>query len=374
MSGILFSQQLSRLDTDDLWLRLGGHSEQEVEYWLSNPEKIPGNTGALSVLLSPAARNYIEPLAQLSCAVTRQRFGNNIGLFAPLYVSNLCSNDCDYCGFSMKNSIKRKVLSSSELNDEANILKQRGIESLLLVSGEHEQKVGVEYFAKVLSQLRDEFSYLAIEVQPLPTEEYRQLVECGLNAVMVYQETYCPRVYAKHHIRGRKRDFEWRLNCPDRTASAGVDKIGLGVLLGLSEWRRDALLLGHHLAYLENRYWRSRYSISMPRLRPCTGNTVIANEISDLDFVQMLCAFRLFSPETEISLSTRESVSFRDNLLKLGITHMSSDSSTEPGGYSNPNSQLDQFQVSDERSTAEVAHAIRLAGLQPVWKDWQSQW
>lgn len=374
MKDDVFSHQLSRLDIDRLTFRLASHSEEQVLYWLAHPHQIQGNLEALSTLLSPAAGKQIELLAELSYDKTRQRFGNNIGLFAPLYVSNLCSNDCDYCGFSIRNRIKRKVLNADELRAEAKILRQRGIESLLLVSGEHERKVGADYFANALSQLRDEFSYLAIEVQPLASDEYQRLVDSGLNAVMVYQETYCPSVYAQHHLRGRKADFRWRVDCPDRAASAGVDKVGLGILLGLSDWRRDALLLGHHLAYLEKQYWRCRYSISMPRLRPCAGSNVIAHQVKDLDFVQMLCAFRLFSPDVEINLSTRESVSFRDNLLKLGVTHMSADSSTEPGGYASPNTQLDQFQVSDERTMLEVASAIRVAGLQPVWKDWQTQW
>lgn len=374
MKQVNFSQKLAELDLDHLWLNLGSHTEKEVEYWLAHPESVAGNTEALSALLSPAAANYLEPLAQLSSAMTRQRFGNNIGLYAPLYVSNLCSNDCDYCGFSMGNSIKRKVLNDAEIDAEARILRQRGIESVLLVSGEHERKVGVDYFANILPRLKTEFSYLAIEIQPLSDSDYRHLVGHGLNAVMVYQETYRANIYAQHHLRGRKTDFQWRLDCADRAASAGVDKIGLGVLLGLTDWRLDALLLGYHLAHLEQRHWRSRFSLSMPRLRPCAGSGIDVQEMSDRAFVQMLCAFRLFSPNTELSLSTRESATMRNNLLKLGITHMSADSSTEPGGYSNPNTQLDQFEISDERTVTEVAAAIRQAGLQPVWKDWQNQW
>ncbi len=374
MKKVTFSQRLSELDLDHLWLSMGSHSEKEVEYWLAHPESVAGNTEALSALLSPAAAKYLEPMAQLSSALTRQRFGNSIGLYAPLYVSNLCSNDCDYCGFSSGNSIKRKVLNDEEIDADARILRERGIESLLLVSGEHERKVGVDYFAGILPRLKNEFSYLAIEIQPLSEDGYRRLVDCGLNAVMVYQETYRSGIYAEHHIRGRKTDFQWRLDCPDRAASAGVDKIGLGALLGLADWRLDALLLGYHLAHMEKRHWRSRFSISMPRLRPYTGSPIEVHEMSDQAFVQMLCAFRLFSPNTELSLSTRESPALRNNLLNLGITHMSADSSTEPGGYSNPHTQLDQFEISDDRTVIEVADAIRQAGLQPVWKDWQSQW
>lgn len=369
-----FSQRLRELDIDHLRLSQGAHTQHEIEGWLANPNAIIGNPNALSALLSPAAEKYIEPLAQLSSSLTRQRFGNTIGLYAPLYVSNLCANDCDYCGFSMSNSIKRKILSEKEIEVEARVLRERGIESVLLVSGEHERKVGIDYFSDILPALKSTFSYLAIEIQPLSEADYAHLVDKGLDAVMVYQETYRASVYALHHIRGKKTNFNWRLDCPDRAARAGVEKIGLGVLLGLTDWRLDALLLGYHLAYLEKRYWRSRFSLSMPRLRPCTGSGIDVQEMSDRAFVQMLCAFRLFSPNSELSLSTRESATLRDHLLRLGVTHMSAQSSTEPGGYSSPNTQLDQFEISDERSVLEVATAIRHAGLQPIWKDWHSEW
>ena len=366
-----FADVFAKLAVDDLRLKLYGTKTSDVERALANPQ---GDLGALLALLSPAARPYLELMAQKSSALTRQRFGANIGLYLPLYLSNLCANDCDYCGFSMSNKIKRKVLSAAELEQEMNIIKQRGFDSVLLVSGEHETKVGLEYFLKVLPQVKEKFSYLAMEVQPLETNEYRLLVESGLDAVMLYQETYNPTCYKQHHIRGKKRDFEYRLNSLDRLAKAGVEKIGLGVLLGLDDWRMDALLMGYHLDYMEKNYWRSRYSISLPRLRPCTGGVTPKTLIDDAGLVQMICAFRLFNPQLEISLSTRETPQLRDNLLPLGVTNISAGSSTEPGGYSAPNSQLDQFSLGDERSVQEVVGVMQSQSLTPVWKDWQSQW
>ncbi|GAB1104857.1 MAG: 2-iminoacetate synthase ThiH [Shewanella algae] len=336
-----FLERFTAIDRDLLRLAIASVSAAEVERCLARPETIAHNPSALPILLSPAAREFLEPMAQLSAALTRKKFGANIGLYAPLYVSNLCANDCDYCGFSMSNKIRRKTLSQAELDAEIAILKQRGFDSVLLVSGEHETKVGLDYFAQALLRLKQDFSYLAIEVQPLAEAGYRRLVDEGLDAVMVYQETYQPATYDRHHLRGNKKDFGFRLNTPDRAARAGVDKIGLGVLLGLDDWRLDSALMGLHLDHLQQKYWRS---------------------------------MRLFSPALELSLSTRESASLRDNLLPLGITHVSAASSTEPGGYSNPKLQLDQFQISDERTVPEVVSAIRAQGMQPVWKDWDASW
>lgn len=333
-----------------------------------------GDLSGLLALLSPAAEPYLELMAQQAARLTRQRFGRNIGMYLPLYVSNLCANECDYCGFSMSNKIKRKVLNRSELEAEMAVIKAQGFDSILIVSGEHETKVGIDYFASMMSDVKRQFSYVAMEVQPLKESEYHDLVELGLDAVMLYQETYNPITYKAHHTRGNKQDFQYRLESPERIARAGVDKIGLGVLLGLDDWRLDALLMGHHLDYLEKQFWRTRYSISLPRLRPCVGGIAPKVELTDRGLVQLICAFRLFNAELEISLSTRESTSFRDNLLGLGITQMSAGSSTQPGGYVSPDTELDQFEISDDRSAEEVANVLKSRGFVPVWKDWERGW
>ncbi|MDO6694942.1 2-iminoacetate synthase ThiH [Aliiglaciecola sp. 3_MG-2023] len=366
-----FVDTFKQLDLIELQLSLNSTTSADVESALRHPS---GDLDALMALLSPAAIPYLEQMAQQARQISLQRFGHNIQLFAPMYLSNLCANECDYCGFTLSNKIKRKVLNNQEIEQEMQILKSRGFDSLLLVTGEHERKVGLDYFARVLPQCKRHFSHVSIEVQPLETDQYRQLVSLGLDGVMLYQETYHPVTYAKHHIRGKKSDFFNRLDSPDRLAQANVDKIGLGVLLGLDDWRIDALVMGHHLAYLENRYWRSKYSISLPRLRPCSGGIDPKVPISDTGLVQLICAFRLFNEAVEISLSTRETSQFRNNLIPLGITHMSAGSSTEPGGYAQPASQLEQFDISDERSVKEVDEAIKSKGYTPVYKDWQGDW
>ncbi|MBT1445975.1 2-iminoacetate synthase ThiH [Shewanella sp. JM162201] len=366
-----FSEVFAALDIDRWRLGLYSATAADVERALRAPA---GRLDALMALLSPAAEPYLEQMAQQSVRLTRKRFGANIGMYLPLYLSNLCANECDYCGFSMVNKIKRKTLNDAEIGREIALIQAMGYDSVLLVSGEHETKVGMDYFRRVLPQVKSAFSYLAMEVQPLSEADYAELVSLGLDAVMVYQETYQRRTYSEHHTRGKKTDFIWRLDTPDRLARAGVDKIGLGVLLGLDDWRLDALIMGHHLQYLENRYWRSRYSISLPRLRPCTGGVAPKTEISDRGLVQMICAFRLFSESLDISLSTRERPDFRDNLFALGITQTSAGSATSPGGYSEPDTHLDQFEISDERSAATIASVLKSRGLNPVWKDWESGW
>ncbi len=368
MSFLAYLQTISR---EKLSLSLYSATSVDVERAINAPT---GDLNSLLALLSPAAEPYLEVMAQKSAQLTRQRFGANIGMYIPLYLSNLCANECDYCGFSMSNKLKRKTLNSSELSDEMAVIKSMGYDSILLVSGEHETKVGIDYFKKVLPQVKAEFSYLAMEVQPLAEGDYKELVQLGLDAVMIYQETYNPHTYAKHHTRGKKSDYAHRLDTPERIAKSGIDKIGLGVLLGLDDWRLDALLLGHHLAYLESKYWRTRYSVSLPRLRPCIGGISPKVELTDRGLVQLICAFRLFNHQLDISLSTREAPELRDNLFSLGVTTISAGSSTQPGGYVNPDTQLDQFEISDERSPMSVGEAMKQRGLNPVWKDWESAW
>lgn len=366
-----FAEVFSGIDRDDLRLSMYSTSALDVQRALLNPS---GNLSSLMALLSPAAEPFIEQMAQQAMRLTQKRFGHNISLFIPLYLSNLCANECDYCGFTMSNKIKRKILNEKEIDAEIAVIKSRGFDSVLLVTGEHETKVGIHYLSQMVPHIKQHFSHLAMEVQPLATNEYQQLIELGLDAVMLYQETYQTSTYAKHHTRGKKQDFAYRINSPDRLGEAGIDKMGLGVLLGLDDWRLDALMMGHHLQYLENKFWRSKYSISLPRLRPCTGGIQPKSPITDIGLVQVICAFRLFSEQLEISLSTRESNELRNNLIPLGITHMSAGSSTQPGGYAAATPELDQFEISDERAVEEVAAMIHQKGYQAVFKDWEGGW
>lgn len=362
-----FVDYLSNLNWDDIRLRLYAKTASDVERAL-NKSKL--DIDDFMALISPAAEPLIERMAQKAQQMTRERFGNVINFYIPLYLSNLCSNNCTYCGFSMNNKIKRKTLSSEEIAAEVSAIKQMNFDNLLLVTGEHETKVGMDYFRNVVPKIKQHFSYLGMEVQPLAEAEYAELVSCGLDAVMVYQETYHRKTYAEHHLRGNKTDFDFRLDTPDRLGRAGIDKIGLGVLIGLEDWRTDLVHLAHHLSYLEKQYWQTRYSISFPRIRPCEGGVTTKSDMTDKQLVQAICAFRILNPQVELSLSTRESAQFRDNVAPIAITSLSAASQTQPGGYATKNSYLEQFSIGDERSVEQVADAIVARGLQPVWKDW----
>lgn len=327
----------------------------------------------LAQLLSKEAAQHIELMAATAARLTRQRFGHTMRLFIPLYLSNLCANDCTYCGFSMSNAIKRTTLSMDDLHKECQALKQQGFDSVLLVAGEHERKVGMPYFRQAFAVVSQYFSHIALEVQPLAQKDYAELRGYGLAAVYVYQETYQRSAYDKHHLRGNKTDMQWRLQTPDRVAAAGVDKIGLGVLLGLADWREDALDCARHLRYLQQHYWRSRYSMAFPRLRPCAGGINSEHLVDDKTLVQLICAFRLFEPDLELTLSTREPAMLRDHLMPLGITHMSAGSKTQPGGYADDTIALEQFATSDPRSAKQVCKALLTYGFEPIWKDWQRE-
>ena len=334
-----------------------------------------GGLEDFTALLSPiAASEFLEPMARLSHSLTQKRFGKAIRLFAPLYLSNECNNVCDYCGFSLGNKIVRKTLNQAELLREAGILKKMGFDHILLVTGESTRKVGLDYINQSLSTLRPYFSNLSIEVQPLQQEEYAVLKSSGLHAVLVYQETYNQESYAQHHLKGKKSNFEWRLATPDRLGKAGVHKIGLGCLFGLTkDWRADAFFAGHHMDYLQRKYWRTQYSMSFPRLRPCAGEIPPEVSLADRDLVQLICAFRIFNHELEISISTRESSELRDHLLPLGVTTMSAGSKTNPGGYGEDES-LEQFEISDSRSVSEVSSQLQQSGYDVVWKDWDQSY
>ncbi|EGR1480042.1 2-iminoacetate synthase ThiH [Vibrio parahaemolyticus] len=369
-----FYDRFQQLDWDDISMSIYAKTAQDVERALAKPKR---DLEDFKALISPAAEPYLEQMAKISYSLTRKRFGNTMSLYIPLYLSNLCANACTYCGFSMENRIKRRTLNRDELEAEIGAIKRMKFDSVLLVTGEHETKVGMKYFREMVPIIKQRFNYLAMEVQPLDQDEYAELKTLGLDAVMVYQETYHPKTYAQHHLRGNKMDFRYRLETPDRLAKAGIDKIGLGALIGLEEWRTDCFFAAAHLDYLERTYWQSRYSISFPRLRPCAGNTPASglqpkSVMTDKQLVQLICAYRLFNPEVELSLSTRESPQFRDNVLPLGITSMSAASKTQPGGYATEEVELEQFEISDERSAASVEDMIRAKGFDPVWRDWHS--
>jgi len=323
-------------------------------------------------LISPAAAPYLEKMAQLSRQLTLKRFGKVMQLYVPLYLSNECNNICTYCGFSFDNKVRRKTLSPMEIMQEVAVIKDMGYDHVLLVTGEANQSVHTDYFKKVLELIGPHFSHISMEVQPMDLADYEELIPLGLNTVLVYQETYHREDYKKHHPKGKKSNFEYRLETPDRLGKAGIHKMGLGVLIGLEDWRTDSFFTALHLGYLEKKYWRSKYSLSFPRLRPFSGGLEPKVKMTDRELVQLICAYRLLNGEVELSISTRESTVFRDHIVNLGITAISAGSKTNPGGYAVEPESLEQFEISDERSPAQIADMLRKQGYEPVWKDWDN--
>lgn len=320
-------------------------------------------------LLSPAALPFLDDMATLSHNLTQKRFGKTLQLYIPLYLSNKCINNCVYCGFRRDNRIKRITLTEDQILKELKIIKSHGFDHVLLVTGESSTSAGIEYFEKVLRLIRPYFSHISMEVQALDQDDYSRLIRLGLNTVLIYQETY-GKNYSEFHPDGVKKDFFYRLETPDRLGAAGIYKIGLGCLLGLDDWRTDSWFVGLHVSYLEKLYWKTRYSISFPRLRPATKIIEPRVTVSDRDLVQLICAYRIFDENLEISISTRESENFRNNAIKLGVTSISAGSRTEPGGYSALTDELEQFEINDSRTPEEIAEMISTQGYDPVWKDW----
>lgn len=348
--------------------RIDGVTPQKVEDSLSKEERSPED---FLNLISKTAEPYLEEMAQKSRSLTLKRFGKVMQLYAPMYLSNECSNVCTYCGFSVENKTPRITLNMEQVEQEAKELKKRGFEHLLLLTGESKE-VGLSYFKKTLNLIRSYFAHISLEVQPLEISDYRGLIAEGLDGVVVYQETYRKSTYRYHHPRGKKSHFDYRLVTPDKLGLAGLQKIGLGVLLGLENWRADAFFTAIHLNYLKKHYWKSKYSISFPRLRPALGVAPPRNPISDKELVQLITSWRLLDPDLELTLSTRENDSFRDKVCQLGITAMSAGSKTSPGAYSCfvEKEELGQFEISDNRSLSEVSVMLKNKGYEPITKDW----
>lgn len=350
-------------------------------------------------LISPSAASFLELLGRKAHAITQQRFGKVIRLFAPLYLSNECINNCKYCGFSRDNPILRVTLTPEQVRQETEALLGQGFRNILLVSGEHPKFVSDEYMAECVRIVHALAPSVSLEIGPMETPQYRPLVAAGAEGLVVYQETYDPVVYQEMHTAGPKRNFAWRLETPERAYAAGFRRLGIAPLYGLANWRYEALAVAAHAQYLLRLCWKASLTISLPRLRPCAGEFQPLTHMTDREMVQLVCAFRLMFPDVGLVLSTRESPKLRDGLVPLGITLMSAGSHTEPGGYTGAGKEnlhqtrrgriveaddgergasagqrhaTEQFNIADARSAGDVAERLRHMGYEPVWKDWDA--
>lgn len=349
--------------------------------------------GRFEHLVAPKSDQELEAMAQASRLLTLQNFGRTMRLFAPLYLSNECINNCRYCGFSRDNPILRVTLDVDEVVAEARHLASQGFRQILLVAGEHPKFVSGDYLAECVRALASDFSSISIEVGPMETEDYLPIVGAGAEGLVVYQETYNRGVYAEMHTAGPKRDFNFRLDCIERGYAAGFRRLGIGALIGLSPWRDEAIALAAHLEHLFRQCWQAQITASLPRLRPAAGGFRPLFSMTDRELAQLVCALRITFPQLGVVLSTRERAALRDSLALIGVTMMSAGSHTEPGGYTRQGREhlhrtvrgrilapeyqdgqdqlaTGQFEISDERSPSEIAAVLRRRGLEPVWKDW----
>lgn len=367
-----FAKTLAAWPAERLQELLARVGPESVERALTREELHPED---LLALLSPAASLHLEAMARRANRLTRQHFGRTISLYVPLYLSNVCTSECTYCFFARgaEGRGRRHTLSPAELRRECQALARHGFKSLLLVSGDAPRAVPLSYLAQAVAIAREYFPSVTVEVYALEEEDYRTLVAQGLEGVTLYMETYHRDTYAKVHMAGKKRDFDYRLGAMERAGRAGVRRLSIGALLGLFDWRLEGFWLGLHARFLQKECWQSAVAVSFPRLRHAPARHQLRYPVSDRDLVQLMLALRLFLPEAGFNLSTREPAALRDRLIPLGVTHMSAGSSTRPGGYTHPEEDtLAQFEVEDRRSPAEVAAAIRRAGYDPVWKDFDA--
>ena len=360
------------LDGGDFWQgRLAEVSRGDVEKVLVG---VAGSYSLerLAVLISPAAEDYLEEMARQAQRLTVQRFGRTIRLYAPLYVSNYCSNSCLYCGFNRQSEFERTRLTIDEAVVEAELIAAEGFRDILLVSSEDRKFINVDYLSELARRLRGKFSSISVEIYQMNEEEYRKLFEAGIDGVTLYQETYERGEYCRYHPAGAKSDYDNRLESLGRAASAGMREIGFGVLLGLSDWRVEALAMAEHAHYLIKHYWKSHVSFSFPRLRPAheVEGSQFAHLLERKSLAQMMMALRLCFADAGLVLSTREGAELRDDLIKLGVTRLSAGSKTNPGGYSSSCDSVKQFEVDDNRSAGQVAEMLKGQGFEAVWKDW----
>ncbi|MCP9612023.1 2-iminoacetate synthase ThiH [Coprobacter tertius] len=365
----MFSEELEKISWEETTRDIYAKTASDVEFALSKQRLL--DIEDFKALISPAAIPYLETMAQLSRKYTLERFGKTISMFVPLYITNSCTNFCIYCGFNHNNPMQRVILNEEEIVNEYKAIKKLApFENLLIVTGENPAKAGVPYIKRALELAKPYFSNLQIEVMPLKAEEYEELTHSGLNGVICFQETYNKSNYNIYHPKGMKSKFEWRVNGFDRMGQAGVHKIGMGVLIGLEDWRTDITMMAYHLRYLQKHYWKTKYSVNFPRMRPSEGHFKPNVIMSDKELAQVTFAMRIFDHDVDISYSTRENAEFRNHMATLGVTTMSAESKTEPGGYFTYPQALEQFHVSDERTAVQVEKDLKALGREPVWKDW----
>lgn len=323
-------------------------------------------------LLSPAALPFLEEIAQKAQKETRKHFGNSVAIFTPLYIANYCENYCVYCGFNCHNKIKRAQLNYEEIEQEMQAIAETGLEEVLILTGESPNKSSVEYIGEACKIAKKYFKLIGLEVYPMDSKDYAYLHECGADFVTVFQETYNSDKYKTLHLGGRKRIFPYRVNAQERAIMGGMRGVGFAALLGLDDFRKDALATGMHAYLLQKKYPHAEIAFSCPRLRPIINNDKInPKDVHEPQLLQIICAYRIFMPFASITISTRECERFRDNIIQIAATKISAGVNVGIGGHSQEEEKGDeQFEISDGRSVDEIYHMIEDKGMQPVMTDY----
>ena len=323
-------------------------------------------------LLSPAALPFLEEIAQKAQKETRKHFGNSVAIFTPLYIANYCENYCVYCGFNCHNKIKRAQLNYEEIEKEMQAIAATGLEEVLILTGESPNKSSVEYIGEACKIAKKYFKLIGLEVYPMDSKDYAYLHVCGADFVTVFQETYNSDKYKTLHLGGRKRIFPYRLNAQERAIMGGMRGVGFAALLGLDDFRKDALATGMHAYLLQKKYPHAEIAFSCPRLRPIINNDKInPKDVHEPQLLQIICAYRIFMPFASITISTRECERFRDNIIQIAATKISAGVNVGIGGHSQEEEKGDeQFEISDGRSVDEIYHMIEDNGMQPVMTDY----
>lgn len=332
----------------------------------------------VKALLSPAAAPYLEQMAQRAEWETQRHFGNTVYLFTPLYIANYCQNYCVYCGFNCYNQISRKKLTAEEIEHEMQVIADTGMEEILLLTGESRAHSDVPYIGEAVKIARKYFKNIGVEIYPVNVDEYRYLHQCGVDYVTVFQETYNPDKYETLHLLGHKRVWPYRFDAQERALMAGMRGAGFSALLGLDDFRKDALASALHVYYLNRKYPHAELSLSCPRLRPIVNNEKInPRDVGETQLCQVLCAYRIFLPYVGITVSSRESVSFRNGITKICATKVSAGVSTGIGdheakytGKEDKDAGDEQFQINDGRSIGRMYRDMSEGGLQPVLNDY----
>lgn len=362
-----FSQIVSSIDYSTINSLLYNDDEKLIE---PIPEKETIEYTDFLLLLSPAAICFQDKLEQKARQITKQHFGRTMQLYAPIYLANECDNECVYCGFNKSALIDRRKLSLVEIESECKTVKEKGFNSVLLLTGESESKAGVDYIINAVGVAVKYFKYVALEVFPTSTENYQKYLKAGVSGITIYQETYHSSTYTDMHLKGPKSDYNFRLDTPDRVFESGIRKVGIGALLGLFDFRYDAAVCALHASYLTKKYWRGETTVSFPRIRDHKGNLLKTKyKVEDKELRQIVIAYRLFLPWVGLVLSTRESSDIRDDFLDIGITQISAESKTNPGGYSNHGGS-EQFSVADNRSLKEIVQVLKQKKYDPIFTDW----